>query len=684
MSEYTQLATAEEEIARLLREIEQLEEHEEELSSAAEPEPREGAPAEYANGASAVGRAEGAPSAVGRGDLQQPRLELIEGATDSSDDQQVGEPMDVNGPAAVSSSGELPWYEEKDLPNDDADEGAHDAPEWFEHELFRWITECKLVYRPVYFLLGLAPFLTSAGSFAELFYGCPTISPGVEGLFAAGTALFSFTWIFYFYGLQKVVSGTHLVRKRLDVDDEKIQMFLDAVQHKVQLVQLTPRQQVNVELEVLARTRKQEAEQKDAVYKRPRTRTLTEQAAANVEKDKSEANKQGILSDQVVTQFGLAYYTRTNEYEKKWRRQAGYEQGHRAVQILRAQMFTFEAIEHIAKILVTEGKEFNLETVQELTREDLVTMLEGEADGWQQAVIDDTQWQACGAIAKLSSGGGLGVKRVTLTKKCDDHLHVRRNCYATISVLFLGVAVVMFVGLVELLRDDFNRSDLSPQANVVDVLFFPRDGCISHTVIRGYAYVLLVLWIPAVVIFSLAFPTWQLSLALGVELVKDDVEDLMKDLGPLAVQDYMGADGTQGEKLWVARVAGPGAMLVSQLGELSEWGTAMGASMIGFWAFALCLVPTSVATKNTVMNIGLAVCALFPLLTALGPANVSSSCDDMLNQLNDLSFLGNRHHKDRCTHLRHSLMNLNTGQGLGFLVFGTHVPHPPALCDCYR
>lgn len=143
----------------------------------------------------------------------------------------------------------------------------------------------------------------------------------------------------------------------------------------------------------------------------------------------------------------------------------------------------------------------------------------------------------------------------------------------------------------------------------------------------------------------------------------------------------MGADGSAGDKKWKARVEAPGAMLVSTLDELSEWGTAMGASLIGFWSFALCLVPTSVASQHTAMSCGLAVCASFPLLTAIAPANVSSSCDDLLNQLNDISFLGDRHHKDRCMHLRHSLMNLNTGHGLGFKVFGEFI-HTSTLCYC--
>ena len=50
---------------------------------------------------------------------------------------------------------------------------------------------------------------------------------------------------------------------------------------------------------------------------------------------------------------------------------------------------------------------------------------------------------------------------------------------------------------------------------------------------------------------------------------------------------------------------------------------------------------------------------------------VSSSCDDLLDQLNAISFLGDEHHRDRCTHLRHSLTHLNRAQGLGFEVFGT-------------
>ena len=56
--------------------------------------------------------------------------------------------------------------------------------------------------------------------------------------------------------------------------------------------------------------------------------------------------------------------------------------------------------------------------------------------------------------------------------------------------------------------------------------------------------------------------------------------------------------------------------------------------------------------------------------TADAPASLSTACDDLLEQLNDISFLGDPVHKDRCTHLRNSLTHLNLGQGLGFRIAG--------------
>lgn len=55
------------------------------------------------------------------------------------------------------------------------------------------------------------------------------------------------------------------------------------------------------------------------------------------------------------------------------------------------------------------------------------------------------------------------------------------------------------------------------------------------------------------------------------------------------------------------------------------------------------------------------------------PASVSTACDNLLEQLNDLSFVGDEAHQERCLHLRYRIDYLNAGQGLGFRVMGTVV-----------
>ena len=80
----------------------------------------------------------------------------------------------------------------------------------------------------------------------------------------------------------------------------------------------------------------------------------------------------------------------------------------------------------------------------------------------------------------------------------------------------------------------------------------------------------------------------------------------------------------------------PGGNLVGTMDELSEWGSAMGVSLVGYAGFSLGLVPTAVAYKSVSM---IAVCvgfAFVPIFILMAPATVSSVCDDMLDQLNDI------------------------------------------------
>ena len=104
----------------------------------------------------------------------------------------------------------------------------------------------------------------------------------------------------------------------------------------------------------------------------------------------------------------------------------------------------------------------------------------------------------------------------------------------------------------------------------------------------------------------------------------------------------------------------------------------MGQGLLGCLFFSLGLIPTAVHSASSLLKAVSVLIGLVPLIILYQPATVSSFCDDLLDQLNDVSFLGDQQHKDRCTHLRHSWTNLNRAQGLGFKVFGVSCP-PRAL-----
>lgn len=141
---------------------------------------------------------------------------------------------------------------------------------------------------------------------------------------------------------------------------------------------------------------------------------------------------------------------------------------------------------------------------------------------------------------------------------------------------------------------------------------------------------------------------------------KDDVDDILKEMGPKAAKEKYSID----ETMWKLNIQVPACLVVGTMNQLSTWGFAMGISTIGCWSFVLGLMPRAASAQHTGLNIALVVIAVFPVMTALAPAAVSSACDDLLNQLNDISFIGDQQHKLRCMNLRHSLTWLNRGQGL--------------------
>ena len=96
----------------------------------------------------------------------------------------------------------------------------------------------------------------------------------------------------------------------------------------------------------------------------------------------------------------------------------------------------------------------------------------------------------------------------------------------------------------------------------------------------------------------------------------------------------------------------------------------MGAAICGCLITSLCLLPAAAKLESAGMVILLLLITVLPLILAMAPARVSSSCDDLYEGLTEIAFVGDIHHKNRCNELKRGLADLNIRQGLGFLVFG--------------
>jgi hypothetical protein len=108
------------------------------------------------------------------------------------------------------------------------------APVWFERDFFRRITTDRWAVGIIYLLLGLAPIITSGGSFMELYFDCPTHSYTIELLYAVGMFSFFTVPIELYRNLRLIVKGAWTNKDRLrlekEVADEKIKAFLAAAE----------------------------------------------------------------------------------------------------------------------------------------------------------------------------------------------------------------------------------------------------------------------------------------------------------------------------------------------------------------------------------------------------------------------------------------------------------------------
>eukprot|EP01043_Picozoa_sp_COSAG02_P037295 COSAG02_NODE_2787_length_8027_cov_10.833375_4_plen_921_part_00 len=185
-----------------------------------------------------------------------------------------------------------------------------------------------------------------------------------------------------------------------------------------------------------------------------------------------------------------------------------------------------------------------------------------------------------GGIALLSHtstsrlrADGIGVERVELDANAIAWLHICFYITILLAATLLVLVVFTLVAFVSIIADHLWSSDDDILSEKLDggiaQFFFPPVGCISNTMQTVYAVLLVICWVPAAMLFSVVYPAWQLSLCLAVTLAQDAVDDLMKDLGPLAAQQYLGED--TGRATWITRVQQPCTMIVSTLKVLSAW-----------------------------------------------------------------------------------------------------------------
>ena len=309
-----------------------------------------------------------------------------------------------------------------------------------------------------------------------------------------------------------------------------------------------------------------------------------------------------------------------------------------------------------------------------------------------------------GAFTKLAFAGGLAIERVVVTPQTHQKITRWLHWSGLMSVVLLGVVIGMGVGVGELLASDFDmeRGLGNTNGTVSDVFvkgaefvfFHAPSGCVPDGIMKAYAWLLLLVWLPAALIASLVWPLWILSLQLAVVLAADNVDDVMRMLEPDKVvrlfiasshslnehdeeKEKTGLTEVEARDNWNNEVSMPGGLLVSTMGQLSAWGSAMGASILGCVCVSLGMLPTAVALGNTALIGVLIGITAVPLTIAYAPAELSSSCDDLLDQLCEISFLGRApaamKHRERCMQFRWSLTNLNNSQGLGFLIGGTVV-----------
>jgi len=262
----------------------------------------------------------------------------------------------------------------------------------------------------------------------------------------------------------------------------------------------------------------------------------------------------------------------------------------------------------------------------------------------------------------LSFRGGLGIDRQKIHRTNLVFLNALVCVDCALCVVLLIGAAYMTAGVVEMIVADVFHDGLDEEGELycsnctfaAPVHFVLGHGadCVPQTTYTIYMILAVIILIPACFIAAILWPLWFASFQLGVVFAGSDVGAVLKELRPSNVRRWQAEEllsqkqghaeartrASQGEMLWQTEVSLPAAMLVSTMRQLSTWGQSLGAAVLCCTAFVIGLLPTAnYHNWNNGLTSVIGVISMLPVLAAIQPAYVTTSCLLMQEQLNDIS-----------------------------------------------
>ena len=201
-------------------------------------------------------------------------------------------------------------------------------------------------------------------------------------------------------------------------------------------------------------------------------------------------------------------------------------------------------------------------------------------------------------------------------------------------------------------------------AHSTDFLLPPAECTTSETRDALAAWALYG-FVPAVIMINIFYTLTFACIVVANVLGEDAIEDVTRNL------DLEVVDLSDGE--WKAKIHDPMIGLArSTLPIMDELAAPIGSLIVASLALGFGQIPLAVATENVFRATLVVLGFVTPLMIAAPIAEVGSSCDDMMDTLNELLVEGDDEQDKayrRVMRLKLYLQDLNRRQGLGVRIF---------------